>query len=127
MVAEPVKGTRATDSGSGASPGRDLSAHAEEGADRDRTVAYNTRRVVLASLGVIKEQKAGRKRVRAVALAAILIVLLVVAPLIWCAVDNLIAGEHFGDLTSEFSLWVCILCPALLAAAVMAGWLRNRS
>jgi Na+-driven multidrug efflux pump len=80
----------------------------------------------MASLGVIKEQRAGRRRVRAVALAAIVIVLLVVAPLIWWAVDNLINGEHLGDLTSQFSLWVCILCPALLAAAVMAGWLRQR-
>jgi Na+-driven multidrug efflux pump len=81
----------------------------------------------MASLGVLKQQKAGRKRIRAVALAAILVFLLVVGPLIWWAVDNLIAGEHLGDLTSQFSLWVCILCPALLAAAVMAGWLRNRS
>jgi Na+-driven multidrug efflux pump len=96
-------------------------------AERDREVARSTRRVVMASLGVLKQQKAGRKRIRAVALAAILVFLLVVGPLIWWAVDNLIAGEHLGDLTSQFSLWVCILCPALLAAAVMAGWLRNRS
>jgi hypothetical protein len=55
-----------------------------------------------------------------------LLVLLVVGPLVWWAADNLISGEHMGDLTSEFSLWVCILCPALLAAALMAGWLRKR-
>ena len=81
----------------------------------------------MASLGVLKEQKAGRKRIRAVALASILVFLLVLGPLIWWAVDNLIAGEHLGDLASQFSLWVCILCPALLAAAVVAGWLRHRS
>jgi Na+-driven multidrug efflux pump len=98
-----------------------------EHADRDRKVAYGTRRVVMASLGVLKEQKAGRKRIRAVALASILVFLLVLGPLIWWAVDNLIAGEHLGDLASQFSLWVCILCPALLAAAVVAGWLRHRS
>ena len=102
-------------------------ALAGERADRDREVAQKTRRVVQASLGVIKEQKAGRRRVRAIAIASILIFLLVFGPLIWWAADNLIAGEHLGDLTSQFSLWACILCPALLAAAVVAGWLRHRS
>jgi Na+-driven multidrug efflux pump len=58
--------------------------------------------------------------------AAMLVVLLVVGPLIWWAVDNLIGGDRVSDMTSQFSLWVCILCPALLAAAVMAGWLRKR-
>jgi len=107
---------------------RDLNASLRgERADWDREVACRTRRVVMASMGVIKEQKAGRKRVRAIAIAAILVFLLVFGPLIWWAVDNLIAGEHLGDLASQFSLWACILCPALLAAAVMAGWLRHRS
>lgn len=106
----------------------DLSAAlAGQGADRDREVARKTRRVVLASLGVIKEQKADRRRVRAIAAASILVFLLIFGPLIWWAVDNLISGEHMGDLTSEFSLWACIVCPALLAAAVVAGWLRHRS
>jgi Na+-driven multidrug efflux pump len=96
-------------------------------AERDREVAHSTRRVVLASLGVLNEQKEGRKRTRSLALAATLVVLLVVGPLVWWAADNLIASEHLSDdLTSQFSLWVCILCPALLAAALMAGWLRRK-
>lgn len=108
-------------------PGRDLIASLAGGmADRDRATAHRTRNVVLTSLGVMQDQKAGRKRVRAVALAATLGILLLLAPLVWWAVDNLIAGEHMGDLASEFSLWVCIFCPAILACAVIAGWLRNR-
>jgi hypothetical protein len=107
---------------------RDLVAALAGGqAGRERAVAHRTRRVVLASLGVMQEQKAGRQRVRALALAAILLVLLLVGPLVWWAADNLIAGERLGDLTSQFSLWVCILCPALVAAALVAGWLRHRS
>jgi len=107
---------------------RDLVAALAGGhATRERTVAHRTRRVVLASMGVMQDQKAGRQRVRALALASILLVLLAVGPLAWWAVDNLIAGERLGDLTSQFSLWVCILCPALVAAALVAGWLKHRS
>jgi len=95
-------------------------------ADRDRAVAHSTRRVVMASLGVLKDQKAIRKRSRSVALAALLVVLLILGPLVWLAVDHFTSGGHLGDLTTEFSLWVCILCPAILAAALVAGWLRKR-
>jgi hypothetical protein len=42
-------------------------------------------------------------------------------------VDNLIEDEHLSDVTSQFALWVCILCPALVAAALLAGWVRRRS
>ena len=110
------------------SPHADLNtALAGHQAQREREVAQSTRRVVLASLGVIKDQKAGRARVRAIAIASILVFLLVFGPLIWWAVDNLVSGEHLGDLTCQLSLWACIVCPALLAAAVVAGWLRHRS
>jgi hypothetical protein len=94
--------------------------------ERDRVVARSTRRVVMASMGVMQEQKAQRKRTRSLALAALVILLLVIGPLAWVAVDNFNSGGHFGDLTGEFSLWACILCPALLAAALVAGWLRKR-
>jgi hypothetical protein len=115
-------------SGAGERPDRDLAVSPRAGtADRDREVAQSTRRVVMASLGVIKEQKAGRKRGRAIALASILVCVFVLGPLIWWAVDDFVAGEHLSDLTCQFALWICILCPALLAAAVMAGWLRRRS
>ena len=112
----------------GIGPDRDLlSALAGTQASRDCMVACRTRRVVSASRGVMQDQKAGRRRIRAVALASILLVVLVIGPLIWWAVDCLIAGERLGDLTSQFALWVCILCPALVACALLAGWVRNRS
>jgi hypothetical protein len=115
-------------SGSELDANRELAASLAGGhsADRDRAVAHSTRRVVLASLGVLNDQKEGRKRSRSMALAAVLVVLLALGPLVWWAAENFVAGEHMGDLTSEFSLWVCILCPALLAAAFVAGWLRKR-
>jgi hypothetical protein len=81
----------------------------------------------MASAGVMQDQRAGRQRIRAVALASILVVLLALGPLVWWALDNLFAGEHLGDLTCQFGLWVCILCPALVAAALVAGWWKHRS
>jgi hypothetical protein len=104
-----------------------LSALAGTQAGRESVLAHRTCRVVNASLGVMQDQKAGRRRIRSVALASILVVVLVLGPLVWWAVDNLIAGGHLGDLTCQFSLWVCILCPALVASALLAGWVRRRS
>lgn len=116
-----------TGANSGMGPDRDLlAALTGTQASRDCRVAWQTRRVVSASHGLMQEQKAGRKRIRAVALAAIVLVVLGLGPLVFWAVDSLIAGEHLSDATSQFALWVCILCPALVASALLAGWVRNR-
>lgn len=103
-----------------------LSALAGHQASRDFDLAHRTCRVVNASLGVIQEQQAGRRRIRSVALAAILLVVLCLGPLVWWAVDNLIAEGRLSDISCQFALWVCILCPALVACALLAGWVRHR-
>ena len=93
-------------------------------ADRDREVAHTTRRVVMASLGLLQQQKANRKRNRSVALAVILLVAVSLGPLIWTVVEFFETDAHFGDILPEFGLWACILCPALLAVALIA-WMRR--
>jgi hypothetical protein len=99
-----------------------LSALAGKQAGRERAVAENTRRVVLASAGVMKDQRADRKRSKSLALAGFLLMLLALGPFIWRVSDDLIGGEHWSDMATQTSLWVCVLCPALLAAALVAGW-----
>ncbi|HEY1766853.1 MAG TPA: hypothetical protein VGG26_04330 [Terracidiphilus sp.] len=103
-----------------------LSALTGKQAARDRAVAYRTRRVVITSLGVMQEQKAGRKRTRSLALASVLLLVLVMGPFVWRVSDDIIGGEHLADLATQASLWLCVFFPALLAAALVAGWMRSR-
>lgn len=101
-----------------------LAALAGKQAARDRAVAQTTRRVVSTSLGVMQEQSASRRRSRALALAALLLVLLALGPFVWHVTDDLIGGEHMADIVTQTSLWICILCPVILAAVIVAGWAR---
>jgi hypothetical protein len=103
-----------------------LAALAGKQAGRDRVVAEKTRRVVMASFGVMQDQKAGRRRTRSVVLASLLLALLAFGPLAWRVADDLIGGEHIGDIATQTSLWACILIPAVLAAFLVAGWSRAR-
>jgi hypothetical protein len=102
-----------------------LSALAGNEAGRDRAVAHHTRRVVLASLGVMKDQKAGRQRTRALAVASILLVIMAMGPFVWRIADDIVGGEHWEDLATQASLWICLFFSAVLAALV-AGWMRQR-
>jgi hypothetical protein len=101
-----------------------LSALAGKQAGRERTVAENTRRVVMASAGVMRDQQADRRRSRSLALAGFLLVFLALGPFVWRVADDLMGGEHWSDIATQASLWVCIACPAMLAAVLVAGWSR---
>jgi len=96
-------------------------------ADRDRAVAHQTRRVVLASLGVLNDIKADHKRNRAVAVAATLLIFFIVGPPVWWLADTLIEEERLTSPLSEFGVWGFLVSTALLGSALLAGWLRRKS
>jgi hypothetical protein len=122
-----VKGPELAGTTKGEDERRDLlSALSGNQAGHDRAVAHRTRRVVLASLGVMKDQKAGRRRSRGLAIASILLVIMAMGPFVWRIADDLVGGEHWEDLATQASLWVCLFFAAVLAA-LAAGWMRQRS
>ena len=93
---------------------------------RECQVAMRTRRIVSASRGVIREQQAGRKRIRSLALAAMLVILLVLGPLIWWIVESMLDGESLSGTAMQCAVLGVLLGAGLLAAALLAGWLRRR-
>jgi hypothetical protein len=118
---------RAVHNPDGATRGDLVEAMAGFSGDRDRATADKTRRVVMASAGVMREQRAGRKRIRAMALAATLVVFFVVGPPVWWVAESLIEEEHLTSLVSELAVWGFFSVTALLGSALLAGWLRRRS
>jgi hypothetical protein len=127
MKTAGVAGGPGAGTGSGSSQDRELvSALAGKQAGREQAVAYRTRRVVLASHGVMQDQKAARKRTRALALASILLLILAMGPFVWRVTDDIVGGERWSDVATQGGVWICILFPALVAAALVAGWMRQR-
>jgi hypothetical protein len=127
MVADLLGGSESDAKPRGEAERDLLSALAGNQGNRDRVVAHRTTRVVNASLGVIRDQKADRKRVRAVALAAALVLLMVLSPLIWWAADTFIEEEHLTGLTVHLTVWIFFMSGALLASVLLAGWVRRKS
>lgn len=90
-----------------------------------QNLAMKARRSVRNNLTTHKEQQVARRRNVALTLAASVIVLLILAPTIWNAVDEMLGEEHIGDMGSQLTLLGLVLVPAALAA-LFAGWKNGR-
>jgi hypothetical protein len=90
-------------------------------AQGSQRVAERTRRTVRIAAMARREEQAGKRRTLGIAMAVCLGILTLLAPALWSSVDDLVAGEHFGDIPTQVALMVMILFPAVIAALI-AGW-----
>jgi hypothetical protein len=104
-----------------------LSAITGTQADRQRLVCSRVRNVVNTSRGILNEQKEMRCRNRALAGAAVVIFLFLVGPLLWMACEHFSAGGRWCDENGQMGIWLFLWGSALLACALLAGWLKKRS
>lgn len=84
-------------------------------------VVERTRRAVRIADQSRREHGTRHRRSAGVALFVLAAVLLVLAPALWSGVDDLLGGEHFGDLSTQVALFSALLFMAIMAA-VGAGW-----
>jgi protein-S-isoprenylcysteine O-methyltransferase Ste14 len=97
--------------------GHDAAAH--------QPVVERTRRAVrIADQSRREHARQGRSSI-GVALFAIGAILLVLAPVLWSGIDDLLGGEHLADLPTQVALFSGVLLMAVVAA-LFAGW-RTRA
>lgn len=88
-------------------------------AEADMRVAQKTRRVVHGALLGIKDRKVTSRRSLGIAMMASMAILLLLSPAIWNAFEDLVEGEHFGDIPTQMALLLIVSSLALLAALVL--------
>jgi len=93
---------------------------------KDRETGEKTRRVVLASLGVLKDQCQFRRRNCALALATLLVLIVLLGPILWWAWEQLLCEDHLNSLVCQLHILLFFLGGAVMASVILAGWLRRK-
>ena len=88
-------------------------------------VVARTRRAIRIADQDRREQGAAGRRNIGIALLTLGALIVLVAPTLWNSVDDLISGEHFGDLPLQVTLISTLLMMSVVAALVVV-W-RSRT
>ena len=97
--------------------GRDVGRH--------QPVVERTRRAIRIADESRREQGVRDRRTTGIALFTLGALFVMLAPALWTSLDDLVGGEHFGDLPMQVVLLSTVLLLAVVAA-LAAGW-RTRA
>lgn len=93
--------------------------------DADLALAQKTRRAVRSAAIVLAERRAHQRRTVGIAVAAIVTLAVLLAPVIWNVIGELSGGGELADMPTEFLFLFMMLLPAVFAA-LFVGWKRQR-
>ena len=94
--------------------------------NQERDCSDRTRRIIRSSIGVIKERRRRRRRHGALALAAVLLLLILLGPIFWWMAVAIFVCGPLCSIPFQLNLFILFLGGAILASAILAGWLRRR-
>jgi cytochrome bd-type quinol oxidase subunit 2 len=90
-------------------------------------VLLRTRRSVMEAAHLMQAKRVRQRRHAGVALLAIVGLLVVFAPVLWGAANDLTSGEHFFDMPVMMLALSLVFLSAMFAAVLMQGKSGRRS
>jgi hypothetical protein len=92
--------------------------------DSTMRVAQRARRSVREAVIVRDEERGRSRRNLGIALFALAALFILLTPVIWSSLDELMAGEHILDASAMVTMLAIALASAVFAALI-AGWRRQ--
>lgn len=92
---------------------------------RNLATVQKTRRILRDAALALEERRLRQRRNAGFALIALFTILVFLAPAIWNSVEDILTGEHPGDLPAQAAFLLVTLTPAMLAA-LAAVWKEQR-
>jgi hypothetical protein len=92
---------------------------------RNLQMVQRTRRVMRDAALALEERRVRQRRSTGFALIAFFTILVFLSPAIWNSVEDVVSGEHIGDLPTETAFLLLTLMPVTLAT-LAAVWKEQR-